>query len=81
MVRTTDFIKTPFSVKEKEGIYYIVFTDTNIQVSEKEFKNYESAQKWMNSKPYELISAFVSVLIMQRENKVMINEGINKNKQ
>lgn len=78
MVKTIDFIKEPFVVKENEGEYYIAFAGTNIQASEKKFKNIAEAEKYINRKPWELISAIITVLIKQRENCIMINNGINK---
>lgn len=51
----------PFNIIEKDGEIFIVFG--NSIVSNKRFKNFEEAENYINSKPYEIIFATTCAII------------------
>lgn len=51
----------PFNIIEKDGEIFIVFG--NSIVSKKRFKNFEEAEEYINSKPYEIIFATTCAIV------------------
>lgn len=51
----------PFNIVEKDGEIFIVFG--NSIVSKKRFKNFEEAEEYINSKPYEIIFATTCAIV------------------